>query len=48
VPGDVMRGKDAVEIVLRHPAAVRPSAVAGEDDIRRLAVAFYRLSLIGH
>jgi hypothetical protein len=46
VPGHVLTGQGPVEIVLHHPAAISPRMAAGENDDRRLAVAFYRLSLI--
>ncbi len=46
VPGHLLNAGDRVEVVLDHPAAARPSVVAGQDDDRRLAVAFYTLALI--
>jgi hypothetical protein len=46
VPGRLLERSDTVEIKLNHPAAARPSAVAGQNDDRRLAVAFHTLSLI--
>jgi hypothetical protein len=46
IPGHVLTGQGPVEIVLHHPAAISPRIAAGENDDRRLAVAFYRLSLI--
>jgi hypothetical protein len=46
VPGHLLNGRDTVEIILDHPAAISPRVAAGENDDRRLAVAFYRLSLI--
>ena len=45
VSGRPFEGRDTVEIVLDHPNAATPREVAGEDDDRRLAIAFYRLSL---
>jgi len=46
VPGHLIRGRTNLEIVLEHPHAASPSRVAGEQDDRRLAIAFRRLSLI--
>jgi hypothetical protein len=46
IPGRLLDGDDRVEIILDHPAATSPRAAAGQNDDRRLAVAFYRLSLI--
>ena len=46
VPGRLIRGRSKVDIVLEHPHAASPRAVAGEKDDRRLAIAFRRLSLI--
>jgi hypothetical protein len=46
VPGRLLQENGPVEIVLHHPAAISPRNAAGENDDRRLAVAFYRLSLI--
>ncbi|MEA2731801.1 MAG: hypothetical protein QOF70_6276 [Acetobacteraceae bacterium] len=46
VPGRLLDGRDAVEILFDHPKAASPSVVAGQNDSRRLAVAFYKLSLI--
>jgi hypothetical protein len=48
VPNRLIHDRDTIEILLAHPGAVTPRAVAGEDDDRRLAVAFYSLSLIGN
>jgi hypothetical protein len=48
VPATAFDGRDAVEIAFDHPNAASPRAVAGEKDDRMLAVAFCRLSLIGH
>lgn len=45
LPGRLFRGNAPIELVLRHPRAASPSAVANQDDRRRLAVAFYKLSL---
>jgi hypothetical protein len=46
VPGLLLQGVDKVEIVLDHPEAASPMAVAGERDDRRLAIAFRSLSLV--
>jgi hypothetical protein len=46
VPGRLLCGRDTIEIILGHPAAISPRVAAGENDDRRLAVAFYRASLI--
>lgn len=48
VPGRLLDGREAVEIVLDHPRAATPRAVIGENDDRRLAAAFRHLSLTGH
>jgi hypothetical protein len=45
IPGHKLSRHDTIELVLDHPTAASPSAVAGENDGRRLGVAFYRLSL---
>jgi hypothetical protein len=47
IPKRLLQDCDTVEIVLDHPAATSPRAAAGQNDDRRLAVAFYRVSLIG-
>lgn len=47
VSGDVLSGQPTVEIILEHPNAASPRVVAGENDDRRLAVAFRSLSLTG-
>jgi hypothetical protein len=47
VPARLLQGAGTVEIVLDHPAATSPRVAAGQNDDRRLAVAFYRVSLIG-
>jgi hypothetical protein len=47
VPGLLVRNRDKVEILLEHPRAARPHDLAGENDTRRLAVAFRSLSLVG-
>jgi hypothetical protein len=47
VPAELLRDRDAVEIVLLHPDAASPLDVTGENDSRPLAIAFWRLSLIG-
>lgn len=46
VPGRLLERQDTIQIALEHPAAASPRMVAGENDDRRLAVAFYRVSLI--
>lgn len=46
VPGALIRGRTKIDILLEHPLAASPSAVAGERDDRRLAIAFRRLSLV--
>ena len=46
IPGRLLAGQPAVEIVLHHPHAASPMLVAGEADDRRLAVAFRRLALV--
>ena len=47
IPARLLDGHETIEIELAHPAAASPRTAAGEDDDRRLAVAFYSLSLIG-
>jgi hypothetical protein len=46
VPGHHLQGLETVAIVLDHPKAAVPRALTGENDDRRLAVAFRSLSLI--
>ncbi len=46
VPGHLIRGQPKVDILLEHPHAASPSQVSGEQDDRRLAIAFLRLSLV--
>jgi hypothetical protein len=46
VPGHLVAGRKAVEIVLDHPHAASPMLVAGHGDERRLGAAFYRLTLV--
>ena len=46
IPGHLLEGREMVDITLDHPNAAAPADVAGQDDRRRLAVAFRRLSLI--
>jgi hypothetical protein len=48
VPGTAFDGRDTVEIVFDHPNAAAPRLVAGENDDRKLAIAFRSLSLTGH
>lgn len=45
VSGRLLQGHDSVNMVLHHPLAASPSAVASQDDARRLAVSFYTVSL---
>lgn len=47
IPSRLLDGGDAIEIVLDHPLAASPRVVKGQNDDRRLAVSFRRLSLIG-
>lgn len=47
VPGELVAGRDTVEVLLEHPDAARPADVLPEDDTRRLAIAFSSLSLMG-
>ncbi len=46
VPGALVRGREKVEILLGHPCAASPRNVAGEQDDRRLAIAFRNVSLV--
>jgi hypothetical protein len=46
VPGRHLQGLETVAIVLDHPKAAIPRALTGENDDRRLAVAFRSLSLM--
>lgn len=46
VPGDLVAGRPAIEIVLDHPHAASPMLVAGGSDDRRLGVSFRRLALV--
>jgi hypothetical protein len=46
VPGHIVAGRKAIEIVFDHPDAASPMLVAGEGDDRRLGVSFTRLTLI--
>jgi hypothetical protein len=46
VPGHLVSGRPAIEIVLDHPHAASPMLVAGESDDRRLGVSFRRLALV--
>ncbi|MGD0107005.1 MAG: hypothetical protein ABSC06_23645 [Rhodopila sp.] len=46
VPGRLLDGQDTIRILLDHPASASPRSVRGQNDDRRLAAAFYRLSLI--
>ncbi len=46
VPASVLRRRDPVEVIFRHPDAARPSAVPSHSsDSRELAFAFQRVSL---
>jgi len=47
VPGDLIRGRDDVKIVLEHPDAACPRELGMHDDPRRLAIMFHRLTLTG-
>jgi hypothetical protein len=47
VPNRLLDGRKRIEIVLEHPNAAIPRVATGQDDSRRLAVSFSRLSLIG-
>lgn len=47
VPGYLLAGRETAEIALEHPDAARPADVLPEHDIRRLAIAFRSLSLMG-
>jgi hypothetical protein len=46
IPGRLVAGRNAVEITLQHPDAASPLLVEGQGDTRRLAVAFYRMTLV--
>jgi hypothetical protein len=46
IPAEAMAGSEALEIVFEHPDAMSPRTASGENDDRRLAVSFHRLSLI--
>jgi hypothetical protein len=46
VPGNLVTGRDMIEIVMGHPHAASPMLVAGQRDDRRLGVAFARLALV--
>ena len=46
VPGALVRGRKKIDVLLEHPLAASPRDVAGEQDDRRLAIAFRRLSLV--
>lgn len=46
VPGDLVTGRPAIEVVLDHPHAASPMLVAGGHDDRRLGVSFRRLALV--
>ncbi len=45
IPGHLIQGRDAVDIVIAHPDATPPSEVAGQNDTRRLSLLFRHLSL---
>jgi hypothetical protein len=45
VPGRQVKDNEVVEIVLEHPNATSPRAATGENDDRRLAIAFQSVSL---
>ena len=42
----LVAGRDVVEVALQHPDASSPLLVEGHGDTRRLAVAFYRMTLV--
>jgi hypothetical protein len=46
VPGNLVAGRPAIEIMLDHPHAASPMLVAGDSDDRRLGVSFRRLALV--
>lgn len=46
VPGHLVAGRTAIEIVLCHPHAASPVLVEGGVDERRLGAAFYRMTLV--
>jgi hypothetical protein len=46
VPGHLVGGRKVAEIVVGHPHAASPALIAGERDDRRLAAAFFRLTLV--
>lgn len=46
IPGALVAGRASVEIILEHPDAASPMLIAGQRDERRLAAAFFRLSLV--
>lgn len=46
VPGHLVAGRTAIEIVLGHPHAASPMLVAGDNDDRRLGVSFRRMALV--
>jgi hypothetical protein len=46
IPGRLLHGIDRVQIIMDHPEAASPKAVAGERDDRRLAIAFRSLSIV--
>jgi hypothetical protein len=45
IPGRLIGERAMVEILLHHPQAAAPRAVAGQKDGRRLAISFLRLCL---
>jgi hypothetical protein len=47
IPGRHFVGQETVELVLEHPNAATPRSISGDDDDRRLAIAFRGLSLMG-
>ncbi len=46
VPGRLLAGRKTVEVVLEHPDAASPMQIERHHDGRRLAVAFYRMTLV--
>ena len=45
VPKNIVQAREQVEILLDHPFAASPRDLVGENDERKLAIAFRRLSL---
>lgn len=47
IPGHLVADHDTIDIILDHPAAASPKSALRQNDDRRLAVSFRRLSLSG-